>query len=523
MTPTTTAATVPVDVTKGSQRRRRPDLVRRQHDARPASSSGAAPQFQITVHNTLERHGQPDLADRQLGRLRAGRAAARSRQHDARPDASFACTYTGTWTAGQNTNTAAATVSIHRRRGNTTSPSDSDDANYYGATVSVDVTKEVSVDGGLTWSDANTTPGPTLPSSGAAPQFQITVHNTSNVTVSLTSLTDSSAAFVLAACSPVAPGDARPRRQLRSAPTPAPGRPARTPTPPRPRSATPTPAATPPARPIPMTPTTTARPSRPTSPRKSGRRRPDLVRRQHDARPDAPRAVPRRSSRSLRPQHLERHGQPDSLTDSSAAFVLAACSPVAPATLAPDASFVCTYTGTWTAGQNTNTAAATVSHTDAGGNTTSPSDSDDANYYGATVSVDVTKAVSVDGGLTWSDANTTPGPTLLERCRAAVPDHRPQHLERHGQPDLADRQLGRLRAGCLQPGRAGDASPPTPASSALTPAPGRPARTPTPPRPRSATPTLAATPPARPIPMTPTTMARLSRSTSPWKSASTAA
>ena len=185
------------------------------------------------------------------------------------PDASFVCTYTGTWTAGQNTNTAAATVSYTDAGGNTTSPSDSDDANYYGATVSVDVTKEVSVDGGLTWSDANTTPGPTLLSSGAAPQFQITVHNTSNVTVSLTSLTDSSAAFVLAACSPVAPATLAPDASFVCTYTGTWTAGQNTNTAAATVSYTDAEAATPPARPIPMTPTTTARPSRSTSPRKS--------------------------------------------------------------------------------------------------------------------------------------------------------------------------------------------------------------------------------------------------------------
>ena len=329
------------------------------------------------------------------------------------PDASFVCTYTGTWTAGQNTNTAAATVSYTDAGGNTTSPSDSDDANYYGATVSVDVTKEVSVDGGLTWSDANTTPGPTLLSSGAAPQFQITVHNTSNVTVSLTSLTDSSAAFVLAACSPVAPATLAPDASFVCIYT---------------GSWTAGQNTNTAAASVSYTDGggNTTSPSDFDAANYYGATVSVDVTKEvsvdggltwSDANTTP---GPTLLSSGAAPQfQITVHNTSNvtvsltSLTDSSAAFVLAACSHVAPATLAPDASFVCTYTGTWTAGQNTNTAAATVSYTDGGGNTTSPSDFDAANYYGATVSVDVTKAVSVDGGTTWADANDPTGPTLL--------------------------------------------------------------------------------------------------------------
>ena len=155
-----------------------------------------------------------------------------------------------------------------------------------------------------------------------------------------------------------------------------------------------------------------------------------------------------------RPQHPNVTVSLTSLTDSSAAFVLAACSLGRAMTPPPTPACPAPYTGTWTAGQNTNTAAATGHYTDAYGNTTSPSDPDDANYITARPSRSTSPCeVSADGGSDLVRSPTRlPGPTPSERCRAAVPDHRPQHLERHaGQPDLADRQLGRLRAGRLQP------------------------------------------------------------------------
>src|SRR5438309_1395198 len=93
--------------------------------------------------------------------------------------ASFVCTYTGTWHAGQNTNTAAASVGYTDGAGNTASANDSDDANYFVAFLSVDLTTKSTLFPYTTLFRSNTAPGPTLLSGHAAPQFQITVHNTS--------------------------------------------------------------------------------------------------------------------------------------------------------------------------------------------------------------------------------------------------------------------------------------------------------------------------------------------------------
>lgn len=96
-----------------------------------------------------------------------------------------------------------------------------------------------------------------------------------------------------------------------------------------------------------------------------------------------------------------------SLLDSD--FSLAACT--IPMTLSVGGSFECVISSTATAGQHTNTATASGSHTDGGGSSYLVNDTDDANYFGSVdVEIDVEKYVSVDGGITWSDADAPTGP-----------------------------------------------------------------------------------------------------------------
>ncbi|MEA1866066.1 MAG: hypothetical protein U9N46_12925, partial [Euryarchaeota archaeon] len=180
---------------------------------------------------------------------------------------------TGTWAAGQHTDTATVTGDFDGQ-----TYSDTDDANYYGASPSIDVEKYVSVDGGTNWDDADNPTGPYM-LSGTDPQFKFVVTNTGNVELTGISLTDTD--FDLSGCT---------------------------------------------------------------------------------------------------------------LTDP----------------LAADASFDCSVTGTWAAGQHTDTATVTG---DFDGQTYS--DTDDANYYGASPSIDVEKYVSVDGGTNWDDADDPTGPYML--------------------------------------------------------------------------------------------------------------
>src|SRR6185437_10075439 len=90
------------------------------------------------------------------------------------------------WT---RTHPTAATQQITLSATTPTTSTGNDFGNLH-VNASVSVTKEVSVDGGSTWLDANSAPGPSLLASGAAPKFRFTVTNTGNVPLSSVSLTD---------------------------------------------------------------------------------------------------------------------------------------------------------------------------------------------------------------------------------------------------------------------------------------------------------------------------------------------
>lgn len=77
-------------------------------------------------------------------------------------------------------------------------------------------------------------------------------------------------------------------------------------------------------------------------------------------------------------------------------------------TLAPDETFTVQLTGTFAPNDHCNTA--TVTGTGDQGNVSA---ADFACYVGQTSGIDLVKEVSVDGGLTFQDANTPPGPTLV--------------------------------------------------------------------------------------------------------------
>lgn len=98
---------------------------------------------------------------------------------------SMTCTATGTAVAGQYANVGTVTANPP------TGPplTASDPSHYRGVVPAVDVEKEVSGDGGATWEDADTPPGPMLPS-GIDPRFRFTVTNTGNVALSNVEVTD---------------------------------------------------------------------------------------------------------------------------------------------------------------------------------------------------------------------------------------------------------------------------------------------------------------------------------------------
>ncbi|NIM93901.1 MAG: DUF11 domain-containing protein, partial [Anaerolineales bacterium] len=95
------------------------------------------------------------------------------------PDDTFTCYGSLDWAAGQQTDTATAS-GIY----DATTYSDSDDANYFGANPSYTIEKQVSVDDGLTWQDADSITGPEL-LTGTNPQFRVIASNTGNVDVTV--------------------------------------------------------------------------------------------------------------------------------------------------------------------------------------------------------------------------------------------------------------------------------------------------------------------------------------------------
>ncbi|MCB2209607.1 THxN family PEP-CTERM protein [bacterium] len=96
---------------------------------------------------------------------------------------SFTCYGGLPWAAGQHENTATATGNYDGH-----STDDTDPARYYGATTTVDVEKFVW--DGTSWLDADSVPGPTLPS-GSDVKFKFEVENTSNIALSNVDLDDS--------------------------------------------------------------------------------------------------------------------------------------------------------------------------------------------------------------------------------------------------------------------------------------------------------------------------------------------
>jgi len=94
-------------------------------------------------------------------------------------------TYTmyGTSTADGYANTGIADVTYTDADNDQAPRSDSDDSHYFGADPSFTIEKQVSVDGGTTWFDADSISGPELLDGYAAPQFRVIASNTGNVDI----------------------------------------------------------------------------------------------------------------------------------------------------------------------------------------------------------------------------------------------------------------------------------------------------------------------------------------------------
>ena len=359
------------------------------------------------------------------------------------PGQSYNCVYGPTAAVvGQHTNTATATGSY----GNVI-VQDTDDANYIvPASPAVDVEKYVSVDGGVTWQDADTPPGPQA-NAGGSVYFRFVVTNVGNVPLSNVTLSDN--VYTLNNCTipnPLLPGQshtcwlgpvtAQAGQHTNTAtvegvyggvtvrdtddanynaPTP-------TPTPTNTPTKTPTPTNTPTSTPT-NTPTPTWTPSPTATPTNTPTNTPTPI-------PPAPAIDVEKyvsvdgqatwQDADLPPGPQTTEGSQvyfqfvvtnvgnvplSNVTLSDNVYTLVGCN--TPSFLAPGQSYTCWH-GPVPAqvGQHTNTATAAGLY----GNTT-VTDADDANYLvPARPAIDVEKYVSVDGQATWQDADNSPGP-----------------------------------------------------------------------------------------------------------------
>ena len=173
-------------------------------------SSGPAPEFKYEV--TLGTGtGAVDLSnvavtDSVLGAI-AGPASGDDGDLVLEAGETWVFLATGTWAAGQNTNTGSADGDFTDDGGNLAAATTAtDDANYFGAAPQIEIEKLVSVDGGTVFVDADSPTGPTLVSSGPAPEFKYEVtlgSGTGAVDLSNVAVTDS----VLGAIAGPASGD----------------------------------------------------------------------------------------------------------------------------------------------------------------------------------------------------------------------------------------------------------------------------------------------------------------------------
>lgn len=143
----------------------------------PNVLSGTNPMFRYTVTNTGDVALSVDVTDSAYGTITTGFALAAG--------ASQQFFHTGTWSAGEHTNTATATATV-----NGVTVTDTDVSHFFGAMPEIHIFKEVSPDNGLTWFDAENPPGPDVVQ-GVTPQFRFTVTNEGNVAIQNVEVTDS--------------------------------------------------------------------------------------------------------------------------------------------------------------------------------------------------------------------------------------------------------------------------------------------------------------------------------------------
>lgn len=144
----------------------------------PSVPQGTNPVFRFVVTNTgTVTLSNITLVDSVLGPITIPTTTLA-------PGESFAVQVTGTWAQGQQMNVATVTGDYEG-----VTYTDTDPAHYVGVKAGIDVEKYVSVDGGKTWIDADTPPGPYAPP-GTKVKFKFEVTNTGAVTLTDVKVTD---------------------------------------------------------------------------------------------------------------------------------------------------------------------------------------------------------------------------------------------------------------------------------------------------------------------------------------------
>ncbi|OWZ83826.1 DUF7507 domain-containing protein [Natranaerobius trueperi] len=120
------------------------------------------------------------------------------------PGESFTVDVTGTWAEGEQVNLATATGEFED-----ITVTDEDPAHYVGfieAEPAIDVEKFISADGGTTFFDADTPPGPNIPQ-GTNPVYRYLVTNTGNIGLEDITLTDDILGPITIPTTTLAPGE----------------------------------------------------------------------------------------------------------------------------------------------------------------------------------------------------------------------------------------------------------------------------------------------------------------------------
>jgi len=369
-------------------------------------NNGPAPKYRITVHNTSNVALNVNLSD-SLYPLPGGCASGILQLDDGTPNAGSdqrICLVTGAWIAGPRSNTATASLTFTDGGGHTANLSDTDKAHYFGVNPNLTLTLEISLNNGATWLDGNTTPEPTL-LSGVNPQFRMTLHNSGNVQIENILITDPDLA--LSGCD--APLTLAPAASKIC-------------------SAIGTWAA--------GHQTVNVSSSALFVDSTGAQWTSNLAKAAHYFGADPHLSVVKDVSvdggstwlpadTAPGPSLLSGQDQPRfrlTLTNTGNVSLLATMTDsehslpaeCANGSLAPSASRQCTNTDVWTAGGNQNTASGSAAFTDTAGTSRNVSDTDDAFYFGAQPLINLEKFVSGDNGVTWNDADSTPGPYFLQ-------------------------------------------------------------------------------------------------------------